>query len=75
MANQGNQGNRDREGNLGQTGNDATNPTGTSGRQGTPEKESWQPGDVDGNRQTGETRRRNQAEDDDSPLGNRTTNR
>ncbi len=70
-----NKGNRDREGNLGQTGNDATNPTGTSGRQGADDKENRQPGDIDGNRQTGEGRRRNHSEDEDSPLGNRTTNR
>ena len=69
QGNQGNQGNRDREGNLGQSGNDMNSPTGTSGREG------------DGNRQTGndtsrEPARRKIADDDeDSPLGNRATNR
>ena len=70
-----NKGNRDREGNLGQTGNDATNPTGTSGHQGPNDKENRQREDIDGNRQTGEGRRRINTEDEDSPLGNRTTNR
>jgi len=70
MANQGNQGNqgdRDREGNLGQSGNDMNNPTGTSGR------ENWS--DKDTNRQSGEGARRKNADDEDSPLGNRNTSR
>jgi hypothetical protein len=72
MANQGNRqntgkkGGRDREGNLGQSGKDIDNPTGTSGRQGNDTGQQSGEGDRGG--------RRNNA-DEDSPLGNRNTNR
>jgi hypothetical protein len=75
MADQGNQGNRDREGNLGQSGNDATNPTGTSGRQGTTDKENWQPGEKQRTRQPGDGPHHWGDEDEDSALGTRNTNR
>ena len=75
MGNQGNQGNRDREGNLGQSGNDATNPTGTSGRRGPTDKENWQPGEKEKNRQPGDGPHHTSHEDEDSPLGNRNINR
>ena len=72
MQNQGNDRNRsEREGNLGQSGNDMNSPTGTSGREN---RDKWQGGE--GSRPAGEGNRRNTgSEDDDSPLGNRNTNR
>ena len=74
MADQGNQGNqgqgdqdnqgkKDREGNLGQTG-ETQKPTGTSGR------ENWPQTETDVNR-----RPNRPADDEESPLGNRNTNR
>jgi hypothetical protein len=77
MTNQGNKGNRDRESNIGQSGNDVNSPAGTSGRG-----DNWQQGGNEGNRQGGNEgsrqggdSRKNRSEDDDSPLGNRTTSR
>jgi hypothetical protein len=67
------QGNREREGNLGKTNREKDNPTGTSGRQGTSGDRS--PGS-EGNRQEGGDRNRRQnTDDEDSPLGGRNTNR
>jgi len=79
MANQGNQGqhgnqdqpnnpstgNRERQGNIGQP-SDINNPTGTSGRKG---------GTADTGIGDTSTRRNNRDEDEESGLGNRTTNR
>lgn len=64
MPNQGQQGDRDRdrEGNLGQSDNDKNRPTGTSGQQ---------PG------RGGQSGRENQQnlDEEDTGMGNRTTNR
>ena len=64
---QGNQGGNEGQG-LGQRGSDLEKPTGTSGRQGSPGDQNK----GEGNREIG---RRKNADDDDSPLGTRTTNR
>ena len=63
-----NQGNRNREGDSGQAGRDSLKSTGTAGRQGSqpPDNAIEQP--VPG-------RRHNRDDDEDSGLGNRTTNR
>ncbi len=68
-----NQGKRDQEGNLGQTSRNPGSPRGTSGRQGNTGKENWQPGNSDTNRPGNRNNRSD--EDEDSGLGNRTTNR
>jgi hypothetical protein len=68
-----NQGNRDQEGNLGQTSRDPGSPTGTAGRQGNTGHENRQQGNSDTNRPGGRNNRND--EDEDSGLGNRTTNR
>jgi hypothetical protein len=60
VSNQGNR-DRDREGNLGQIGRDSAKPAGTSGRQD------------DVNRPVPRPNRNN--DDEESGLGNRTTNR
>jgi hypothetical protein len=70
-----NQDNRDREGNLGQTGRDSDSPAGTSGRQGNTGTENWQQGNTDANRPPPARPSRHDDEDEDSGLGNRTTNR
>ncbi|HZB26468.1 MAG TPA: hypothetical protein VE379_10070 [Vicinamibacterales bacterium] len=74
MAKQGNrggkQGSRDREGNFGQGGRDVNNPTGTSGRQDKT-TDQRQDNDAPGS----ERSRRQDSDDDDSPLGARNTNR
>jgi hypothetical protein len=64
-----NQGNRDQEGNLGQPGRDSDKPAGTSGRQGNTGTESWQQNDT--NRPASRPRRQDD-DDEDSGLGNRT---
>lgn len=69
----GNQGNRDREGNLGQTGNDMSNPAGTSGRD-TERNEKWQQGN-ESNKPAGSQPDVDSNEDEDSGIGNRSTNR
>jgi hypothetical protein len=82
MANQGNQGNqntgtkgnRDREGNLGQTGNDISNPAGTTGRGNDKGNENWQKGN-EPNRPGSNPQGDIDREDDDSGIGNRSTNR
>jgi hypothetical protein len=69
MANQGQQdkqGNRDREGNLGNPAGQPGTPTGTSGRQN----------DTGGIGDNPDVRRnRNTNDDEESGLGNRTSNR
>ena len=69
-----NQGNREQEGNLDQTSKDPGNPTGTSGRQGNTGTDNGQQGNTDTNRPGGNRAHRH-ADDEDSGLGNRITNR
>ena len=64
MANKGNQG-----GDQGRDDHDPNAPAGTSGRH----DDNWQQGGDQTNRRTGEGPRRRNADDEDSPLGNRNT--